>query len=446
MRPKPCDLESMIEAARAETATYDAVARAVGALRRPPARAGVVTVPRVAIVAASVTALMALPLFTPKSSGAWAQVAAETAKQTRYRERTYVRVSGQSVVEIERWTDGKRFLHRSKTRSKFPSMGSDGKRYFQIFPASKYATIEKLPNFPTEPYLSGLGSVPSLSVDDLIRDEKVRPLGDAKEVATPEGKRLLYEVEFLADPERGDMTVTSTGKFYTMPGDSRIRRWEFFSKAGSWSYAGDLEYPEHIPDETFAFAPPPGIKVYDLDQGRALLRKTIEKGYGTKSVEGHSVTLRAVVAGTNGDLNVLWTGAPPNGDLQPPIKLHGIPTIRTYGLSIMTTKVYEYIPPVEKLDYLPTFLGGMSVQVKKDALPDRVTLTVPVFAPDPKRPVYDFEGHKKGLRSRFVGNVIYRDVPVLKPGPFYSFLDDLGLREPTRYEALVRDYKKKPKP
>lgn len=434
----------MIQAARAETASPEAVAQAVRALRRPPIHRPFFTVPRVAIAATSLAVVMVLPLFTPRTSGAWAQVAAETAKQNRYHERTLFRMNGKAAGGVERWIDGPRFSYRSIGQPGFGTFGSDGRRYYQIFTDGKYATIESLKQVSSEPYLSGLGKVKSLSVDELIREEKVRPVGEAKEIDTPQGKRLVYSVEYLADPEKGNMTVTSTGKFYTVPGDSRIRRWELLDKSGEWVYSGDVDYPERIPDETFAFAPAPGTKVYDLDHGRAQLRKTMERGYGTKTVNGQSVTLRAVVAGTYGDLHVLWTGTPPNGDLQPPVELD-VPVRRTYGLTIMTTKVYEYIPPVEKLDYLPTFLGGMSVQVK-GPVPDKVTVTVPVFAPDPKRPVYDFEGRKKGFRSRFVGRVTYRDVPVIKPGPFYNYLDALGLREPTRYEALVRDYGKKSKP
>lgn len=443
MRPKPCDLDSMIQAAQTETATPDAEARAVAALRKPLPRPSFVTVPRVAVAAVAAVAVLLLPLATPRSAGAWAQVTATMANQVRYHEKVRMVFPGGKVSESERWVDGNRYSFQMGER--FGRMGSDGKKQYQYFAQGKSMLVWKASKDSAQAYLSGLGNIPSFSVDDLIKGDKVRPVGEAKEIDTSEGKRLVYSVEYLSDPKDGKVEVTSTGKFYVAPGDPRIRRWELLDKKGEPVYSGTLEYPDHIPDEVFAFKPPVGTQVFDIDAGNAQIRKTMERGFGTKSVGGQSVTLRAVISSPEGNyLTVLWTGAPPNGDLLPRVKAEGLSTKLSYGLSTMTTKVYEYVPPAKKLDYLPTHLGGMTL-VSHAKVPDKVTLLVPVFAPDPKRPVHNFEGKPTGYRSRFVGTVTYRDVPVLRLGPFHMYLNALGLREPRPYEALIRDYGRKPR-
>jgi hypothetical protein len=434
----------MIQAAQTETATPDAEARAVAALQKSPPLPSFITVPRVAVAALAATTLLLVPLATPRSSGAWAQVAAATAAQARYHERISIGSKGMTTQSFDRWVDGKRYAFELGFGKSFGRFVNDGKRTYRHNPGSKYATVESSPNEEFTPYLAGFGSVKSLSIDEMLQGSNVRPVGEPQEKTLPEGKRTMYRVEYLTDPKDGKVEVSSTGNFYVVPGDSRIRRWELLDTKGEIVFWGTLDYPEDIPERLFKFEVPAGVTLYDLDAGKARIRQTLAKGFGTKRVGGQSVTLRAVMVGTNNDLTVLWTGAPPNGDLQPPIKVEGMPGLKPYGLTIMTTKVYRYVPAVEKLEYLPTSLGGMSV-LSKTPMPSKVTVTIPVFAPDPKQPIYDFEGKKTGYRSRSVGSVTYRDVPVLRVGPFHSYLNALGLREPKRYEALVRDYAKKPK-
>ncbi|MGV3617479.1 MAG: hypothetical protein ACO1SV_19305 [Fimbriimonas sp.] len=443
MHPNPHDLNAAVRDAQTDAPSAEALARAVAVMRKPSPRPSYVTVPRIAMVAVVAGAFMLLPLVTPRSAGAWAQVAEATARQERFHERMFVETEGKRFSGMERWVDGDRHVvlfGRGKMRAQ---MGSDGKRSFSYFSGSSYAVVDAPRARPQGEYISGMGEVPSFNIDEMLRDKKVRPVGEPKREKTDDGERLVYTVEYLSAD--GKEEVTSKGRFYVAEGDSRVRRWELVSNDGKVSFGGELEYPDRIPREVFAFNPPAGVRVYDLVKGKAELRKVVEKGFGTKSVGGHSVTLRAIMGGPNRDLTILWTGAPPNGDLKHPVKVQGLPVLRTGGLSILTTKVYEYVPAAEKLDYLPTHLAGMIVASKR-ALPRKVTVTVPVFAPDPSRPVFDFEGRRTGYRSRYVGAVTYKDVPVLDVGRFYDYLDYLNLREPNRYEALVRDYKKKPKP
>lgn len=445
MRRKPCDLDSMIRAAKTDAPTPDAEARAILALRKAPARPSFITVPRVAVAALAAAALLMVPLATPRSSGAWAQVAAATSAQARYHEQILMRREGMPMKTLDRWVDGKRYSFEIGFGTGIGRFVNDGKRTYRHLPGAKYATVESSPNGDIAPYLPGFGSVKSLSIDEMLKGDNIRPVGEPQEKTLPEGKRIMYRVEYLTDPKSGKVEVNSAGNFYVAPGDPRVRRWELLNMKGEVVFSGTLDYPKDIPERVFEFELPAGVTLYDLDAGKARIRKTLEKGFGTKQVGGQSVTLRAAIAGTGNDLTLLWTGAPPNGDLQPPIKVEGMPGLKPYGLTIMTTKVYRYVPAVEKLDYLPTPLAGMSVQ-SKSPVPDKVTVTIPVFAPDPRQPIYDFEGKKTGFRSRSVGSVTYKDVPVLRGGPFYNYLDVLGLREPERYEALVRDYAKKPKP
>lgn len=439
MRPNPSDLDSLIQGARTDEPSSEAQARALYALRQVPNRRKIMTIPRIAVAAVALSLPFFLPLATPRSSGAWAQVAEATAKQERYHERIFFTMGGKTLRSFERWVDGKRFrfdlLHRGST-GKFIF---DGNRAYHHLPGLGYATIRRRAD-GEDPgnYISGFGEVSSLRIDEMIRRGNVRPVGEPEETTLPEGKRTRYRVEYF-DVKSGD--VTAKGNFYVAEGDQRIRRWELVDHTGKVVYYGTIDYVNSIPDRYFAIEKTPGVKVYDLDAGAATLRKTIQKGFGTKSAGGHSVTLRALIRGTNNELIALWTGAPPNGDLQPAIKVDKVKVERPFGLSILTTKVYQYIPAVKKLDYLPTPLAGMGVIARK-GVGKRVTVTLPVFAPDRSRPMYDFEGKPKGFRSRAVGKVTYRDVPVLEVGPFYQYLGDLALREPTRYEALVRDYGK----
>jgi hypothetical protein len=440
MRPNPFDLDRAIEDARTDRPRPGAEERAVASLRagRPTRRSR--PLPRFVMIATASLALLVFPLVTTKSpSAAWALVASATAGQRRFHETVHYVLKGGGTTVAERWTDGRRsvwFLGGKRKRGYF---GTDGVRSYRYFPGNDYAIVTNVGGRRSEGAFEALG-VDSLDVEEITRAKDVRQIGDPVRQTTPEGPRLRYRLK-----RSGRNAYYEEVRVYTALDDPRVRRWEAVNAAGDTEIYGLIDYPEQVPQEVFEGIPPKGVKVFDIDRETARLRKTVAKGLGTQTVNGHSITLRAVMVDPRNNVSVLWTGTPPNGDLQPPVQIDGTKTRLAYGLSILTNKVYEYVPPAVVPDFLPGHLAGMSIQTTKP-VPDRIDLTVPVFAPDRSRPVYDFEGRRTGYRSRFVGQAKFRNVPVLRPGPFFFYLDVLGLREPRPYEALVREYRQKPAP
>ena len=83
---------------------------------------------------------------------------------------------------------------------------------------------------------------------------------------------------------------------------------EYFRK-GRWTFGGSevRDYTSPIAPETFAFHPPKGFEVYDIDGGRARLTEGLKNG-PTRTMSGVTVRLAGVLQDRSGTLTVVYSG------------------------------------------------------------------------------------------------------------------------------------------
>jgi len=368
----------------------------------------------------------------PGANAAWGQVAGATDRQPLVHERTILATRGKSREIAERWIKGDRW-NWVAARGMFES-GFDGSRMWRTFKGGTrpYGILMTLEPNMVGSMVDALGRG-TPTVEEFVRGKEYRTVGAPQPTRLPDGHRIRYRLERLSKEGSPTGEVIDV---YTLPSETLIRRWELRNGQGGVDMYGLLDYPGEISDAKFSPRFPAKLPVFDLDIVKDRIVGTLRRGLGTQTIGGHTTTLRGVYLDTNDCLHVLWSGTPPNGDLREPVRSPDLKVQRTFGLTAMTNKRLEYVPPVPPSPILNESLGGMSLSLKAP-VPSRVTLEVPVYAPDPSRPVIDFAGNSRGFRSRFVGYARFANVPILNVGPFYMHKDVLGLREPVAYERLV---------
>lgn len=418
MSQKQFDFDHAIESLKAKKPSHVPSVSGLLAPRRPVLRRGVF---RFAMVAA--VAFVAVGLLWPRSTSivAFAQVRDNLESQRRVHIVTeYKYLKG---GQTEAWVDGDKFYHKLQFHANYPTFVavSDGEYITRYMGGSKpqngtvaTAWKAKLSTKKAERfYIGPYGQGPNI-VDEFLKSKSLELVGQ-KLIESPDGPVMRYSVRWS---NREPMNV------YADPKTKLISKIETLSNKGAVATETRIEYPTEIPASTFQFSIP-GVQVRSIDDTQALIKSNVETGLGSQTVAGKTITLRAVLHDTNGGLWVLWTGGAPRGDLQHPVKIQGFPVPRTtkatfpgklpeinaFGHKAFTVgaeaaKVGKPSPAIGQR------LGGMGIGMRGRSL-DKVTLTIPVL---------NSTGGKK------LGEVTFKDVPVVKIQMIYDYSEILGIR------------------
>lgn len=402
--------------------------------KRPPTR----------LIAVGLTAIGAGVLFWPRVGGgsiAWAQVVENTQQTQRFYVRTTM--GGKGSFTSEQWVDGPRYAYKimwptSKQTVSYTVFDGNYLTYSRGYGKGKNGSTDSIAyrakTKPTSHFLSiGLLGSESNFIDDILKNQSFKVL-EQKEVDTPKGKRMRYDVRRQHAPGKPNNGYEMRMTFFADPTSKLIVRAETYvgnsgqnGKPLQIATVAEIEYPESMSDEVFKFKMP-GVKVVDLDKLRANVADTIKKGLGSQTVKGQKVTLRSVLYDHSGGLWVLWSGSGlPRGDLAYPIRVAGLPVprrtkftypapksarvINVFGLKGLTANATESNRRSVVLPSINARLGGMAMGV-----PNQTFKTINVVVP-----VLDSTGSKK------LGEATFRNVPVQRIGSIYEFRSELGI-------------------
>jgi len=226
---------------------------------------------------------------------------------------------------------------------------------------------------------------------------------------TVDGVQLLrYAAKAYAGPMDGGFS--SPVAFYADVDRGRIVRTEDLGRDGEITEYSAVDYPANIPDRVF-LPPATGPRWFDLDASSVLVANSMANGVPF----GKGNVLRAAIQSPSGDLYVLWTGSPPNGDGSQQPEVVGMPTHKIYAPDKLTTSRWKVAAKT-----LYRFQGhplcGLVLEVHKP-LSDRATLRLPVLVPNERAPIRRGKGEIQGYLSKRVGTATVRDFPVIQTMP-----------------------------
>jgi hypothetical protein len=358
-------------------------------------------------------AIACVLLWPQPKAMAWSQVVQSTLGNERLHRVTYSRMyRGDTWTKTgEEWFDGeKSALQFSATMARGLSKAvfdvrSDGKRVYRHFPGS-YAVIYEKPGRFSFP-----GSTRKYTISGLLSDTRIK-LDKTPTEATLDGVPLLrYSAKAVEGSARAGIVFPMA--FYAEKDRDRVVRTEMFEPDGKLAEYSIVDYPTLMPKDVF-LPPADGARCYDLDKDSALVTKSMEHGVPF----GNGNVLRAALMSPDGDLQILWTGAPPNGDGSQRPEVIGNPTRSVFAPDGLTTSRWKENPKlIYRHEGAP--LGGLALQLKK-AIGSTVTLRMPVLVEDPNAPIRNSRGEIKGYRSKQVGTTVIKDYPVIQTLPFQA--------------------------
>jgi hypothetical protein len=429
------EIDAAVREMRAENAPPEMAQRALTALREPkPADKSYLPLAiRLAGFAGTVAALAISTLPRSGQGLAWGQVVTQVQRAPRVHEVSEMRSLKGMRRSMERWSDGGKYSlqmwmeGRLVTDSRF-----DGETLFRRMGRQPFAVVSRLDpkqrrHIPdVASYWDGVSSI-----DEFVKRENAEPVGEPERKDENGVRRLRYE---LALRRWGKGATGSRGRMYAYVDikTSRVIRWEALDSAGEVVGRGTVEYPAEVEPDIFRPPAKLDVPVYDMDLAHRRLTDSMKRGVATVKSGAARATVRAVLLDSSGNLTVLWTGAPPNGDLRPPVLVEGIPTtLSPYGVRAFTTSRGLEPTPYAPSTVLGKPLGGMTIHLDGKA-PKRLTLRIPVFTADGSVPVKTESGEVVGHRSRFVGYDTVRNVEPFKIPMIYDFSQELGLMHVAR--------------
>ena len=332
------------------------------------------------------TAGIAIVCIWPRgtSGTAWAQALGASKSAGRVHYKIW---DSNGKGTSEEWTDGVKNARIMYARNGvlFNEWRSNGKKLFNYFDFNALRRVDPNPNvhpFGMLTKLSGPPIVLSINLGgrldhlmDLQKGEIIRQ----EPTKTDSGPATRYELK-TKRPFQDQLVVIvddKSGLIVQMEG-----------KDGKWKSAFD--YPESIPESVFEPVPQvaKGIEVYDIDQQKQDIQRTIQKGLGT--VNG--VTLRLVVLDANGALWALWTGSQVDGKMLKPFTAQGLKLGPASGLAKFTTNAEKKRANIPVVPNGPRIYG--MARAANTKVGDHVSITIP---------------SKKGAAT-------FRNVPVMRIG------------------------------
>lgn len=393
--------DSAVEALRTAEPRPEAVDRAVATLRRPHP-------PRLVPLAVGVAAVSAAFLWPRPGNGlAWAQIAAQDLP-LRFHERTVRIRAGKEVFEYENWIDRPGDAYRNRfylpDRPLRPnedpaSVPSHDHGYIES-PNGWYMLNADMAVYSRKPHERSKWDPRSeknvrdkTGLEKLMRNEAIHQLGVEEDVMTRVGKADRYRLDSPIYDGYGSRHEKGRHPFvvYVQPGTKRILGADSVQPNGSlWQTT--IEYPDRFPAHTFALPRGTPVPTFDLDALDRRIAERLETPLASLKAGNQTSKLRLVLQGVHKELYVLWSGAKPNGDLAHFVRVLGMPNGTRYGLAAFTAKGdRERSSPY----------GGHAINLDRRVM--AVDLQVPVFAPGPGPG-----------RSRFVGDVTIRKIPVIQ--------------------------------
>lgn len=396
-------LDPIVETLRAAEPRPEATERAVAALRRPHP-------PRLVPLAAGVAILSTALLWPHGSAGmAWAQIADQDLPLRFHETRTVV-AGGQARTTTETWVDRPADASRSVywVFRDFPAVGRSvasnplSRRFEYVeSPRGFYGNSNGFASFTRKP-LAKSRFDPRLALN-VRRRTGLAQLLESKDV---QQQRVERDVETrVGRADRYTLVRSSAGSLpfevYVQAGTKRVLGCDTPETSGDLGQL-TFEYPDRFPAGLFDI-PPKGSDAYDLDALNARVEARLAKPIAPLEVGGQRAVLRLVAQDKMKELWVFWSGARPNGDLAHRARVLGLPNGAAHSSLPYVSKGFNgYFSP----------FGGHSITLNRRV--NVVDLSVPVFEATPGR-------------SRFVGDVTVRHVPVLQL-PFVDGLSSLQRR------------------
>jgi len=350
-------------------------------------------------------------LWPGRRAMAWQQVVQTTLGTHRLHQVNYMRAPGGVGFRRigEQWIDGKKdaMMANYEAGKDGPKIvldvRFDGRRSYRLN-WNGFGEVYDSPYRRSRAVMSGRFNMESLLADQRIKVEK-----GPEEVQLDGMDVLRYQARAYEGPVV--LGYSSRLNFYAEKDSGRLLRTEYLDRKGQISEYSTVEYPVNISPETF-MPPTTGPRVIDLDRDGAILKAAMAKGEPL----GHGNVLRAAIQSPTGELMVLWTGAPPNGDgSQRPFVVghadHGL-----YAPDQLTASRWKMTPRARYLfNGLP--LSGLALQLNKPVY-GTVTLRMPILVEDLKYPIRDGRGIIRGYHSKQVGTKTIKNFPVIDTIPF----------------------------
>jgi len=255
----------------------------------------------------------------------------------------------------------------------------------------------------------GNESMARYRISTLLEDSRIKLDKSPTEVKIDGVNRLRYLAR-AGDPAENPKELISFAIYVEKDG-GRVVRLEWFNRNGEVSEYSTIDYPTSLPPGVF-LPPTSGPKVFDLDRDADLVRRSMAKGITV----GEGNVLRAVIQSPSGELVVLWTGTPPNGDGSQRPKVVGNPCKGAYAPDSLTASRWKVNPKgIYRFDGQP--LCGLALNLTKP-VSGKISLQMPVLVPNRADPLRNSKGEVVGYRSKQVGTTTIKDFPIIQTMPF----------------------------
>lgn len=419
---------------RETTPQKRALARAEDAVRKP---AGRTSARRLSIAlrlagATGTAAVLALA-FGPRTGGglAWAQVANKYGRETRVHELLEMRRSdGKGWMKyMDRWQDGDKYSLSFHSNGAFHmDMRFDGTRYYSFRYPLKTATVRTV-NEKERSSILWLGKLGerNQSLDAFLGRGHLK-VESQKNLTDPDlGEIVRYRIH----SDAGTVDHPRKVQLYDVdvdPKTERIRRWQTFDQKGVVVQRGLLEFPPVIEDSQFQPPANPPAPLFDVDAVRPGVVANLQNGLATIGKGKNKAMIRGILVEEDRFVWIFWTGTPPNGRLDHPVKVLGPKVERAWGMPNFTTSRVAMSKKFDPASVLKEPLAGMCVILAKKA-PDKVSLKIPLFEPAKTKPIKDKTGKVVGYESKFVGYQEVRDLPVTRVSTIWDFASELGIQQ-----------------
>lgn len=395
-------LQAAISDLRDEPVPQGPKAKTFEAMQAPNRRRGLV--PALASSAIIIVAIL-VTAWPSQRAMAWQQVVKSTLNSTRFHRAEYKKDprSGEWVHVGDFWLDGpKHALLYTYRKPLFDTslkvdMRCDGKRVYGWRERGNFGEISDESLRDKKFDMSNAFSIETLLSSAYLKIGKTPTTGslDGSEV-------LIYSGQQETGP-RGKHVIESI-RFFVRKDIGKIIRQETLDQKGEQTEYSTIDYSTAIPDDVFL--PPKGVPIRDMDLQRAKLEQVLAHGVPF----GKGNILRAVLEDNLGQLTVIWTGTPPNGDGSPYPILVGHVSHRVFGNDLMTTSIWKYGTHIG-FPFQGQRLVGLSISLDK-AVDGPITLQMPVLVENKKDPIRDPKGKILGYRSKQVGTCLIKDFPV----------------------------------
>ena len=239
---------------------------------------------------------------------------------------------GHESVGGETWVEGKKYRFTAPSHQEDYGrfdLRDDGKQLTQMRIYGKYWVVT-----PTNPrsQLRSESWIGQLDIQQLLNNKEMPvTVSEHKQNVEFRGESFdCYQLKYKYSPP--------VGQFYVDPITNRIRYVK--TPLSLTTY----EYPNSIDAKNFEPPTDTEYPVHYIDKEFPILQKLILKGYGRKTVKGHSVVLRAVLPGPYNQVAVLWTGTPPDGNMADRVSVLGRKVTYAFGARCLTSTIYRYTP------------------------------------------------------------------------------------------------------